>query len=67
MLGTLNCWCADMRSLLTIALVILALWAMDAYIFDGYYGGSLELRAQDEGRTFYRQVQNWANRNLGTR
>jgi hypothetical protein len=56
-----------MRSLLTIALVILALWAMDAYIFDGYYGGSLELRAQVEGRTFYRQVQNWANRNLGIR
>jgi hypothetical protein len=55
-----------MRTLFTLAVVIVALWLIDAYVFDGRYGGDFELQANNAGRHFYRQVQIWVDQNFPT-
>ena len=56
-----------MRTIFTLIIIILVLWAFDAYVFDGRYGGAFELEANNQGRSFYHHVQTWLDRNLPTR
>jgi hypothetical protein len=55
-----------MRALFMLALVIVALWMVDAYVFDGRYGGTVEQQADIAGRNFYRQVQIWVDQKFPT-
>jgi hypothetical protein len=53
-----------MRALLTLVLIIAALWLIDAYVFDGRYGGTVEQQADAAGRNFFRQMQIWVDQNF---
>jgi hypothetical protein len=47
--------------ILTIS-IIGALWALDAYKFDGRYSQDLLQQANDQGRNFSDGVQHWLNK-----
>jgi hypothetical protein len=53
-----------MRALFTLIIILIALWAIDAYVFDGRYGGTFEQQSDIQGRNFHHQVQAWLDREL---